>query len=160
MEFTSGTTLKNSSEPFFDDDDYIEYDENGPYFDPYASCYEDNPDNLWGEDDEYEYWINECGQGHGYVGCLKNGSEECDFECPFSSELREPEITSLQMIERWVVGRLPWPLQAWRNLMISRPDGIYSDAEELYSCMASSHNIYSAPWDEYLRKIFYDEMPF
>ncbi|EKU98180.1 hypothetical protein Lepto7375DRAFT_7441 [Leptolyngbya sp. PCC 7375] len=70
-------------------DDYTEYDGDGPYFDPYADCYNDEPNDLWGEEDDHEYWLSECGLVHG-LGCLKAGSEECDFECPFSMEMVQP----------------------------------------------------------------------
>jgi hypothetical protein len=39
------------------------------------------------EEDALDYLMGECGQdSSGY--CSKAGSEECDFECPFSDELR------------------------------------------------------------------------
>lgn len=65
------------------------YDENGPYFDPYAGCYDEEPKDLWDEEDDHEYWLSECGLIAGQ-GCLKAGSEECDFECPFSMEMVHP----------------------------------------------------------------------
>lgn len=34
------------------------------------------------EDDEYEEAVANCGQVRG-MGCMKAGSEECDFDCPF-----------------------------------------------------------------------------
>ncbi|NEZ56499.1 hypothetical protein [Adonisia turfae] len=172
---TPEEVLKNSSEPFIHDDeydldDYTDYDENGPYFDPYAGCYDDEPHDVWGKQDDYEYWLNECGQGQGYVGCLKAGSEECDFECPFRDSLEVLEITRLQMIERWVLDKLPWVLHAWRNLMIGRPYEVSADAEEFWACFLRSHNIYGTPWDAYLinqlffdgdhESIPYDDIPF
>jgi len=38
------------------------------------------------DEDALEYLMGECGQdSSGY--CSKAGSEECDFECPFSDDL-------------------------------------------------------------------------
>lgn len=53
----------------FDINDYTEYDGDGPYFDPYAGCYDDDPNDLWGEEDDHEYWLSECGLVAGQ-GCL------------------------------------------------------------------------------------------
>lgn len=94
----------------YDLDDYTEYDENGPYFDPYDGCYDDEPSDLWGEEDDYEYWLQECGQVPGQ-GCLKAGSEECDFECPFAREGGEPGFDD-SIPDRLLV-RILAPVRNW-----------------------------------------------
>lgn len=52
--------------------------------------YEEDREMEW-EEDFYENALMNCGQGMGYDGCMKAGSEECDWECPFSGELYEEE---------------------------------------------------------------------
>lgn len=140
-------------------EEYTSYDEDGPYFDPYAPCYDDEPNDLWGMESDYEYWENECSYVEGQ-GCLKAGSEECDFECPFHNHDYDFQVTRLRTIGRWVLNKLPCPLQAWWYLMIEEPQQVASTAEEFYSCMSSSHNVYSSPWDKYLLSLLYDEIPF
>ena len=44
------------------------------------------------EEDDPEYWLHECGQGQGYEGCTKAGSEECEFECPLRDEIFDEAI--------------------------------------------------------------------
>ena len=56
------------ADPYDDDDDFYE-DEHGAYCDC-SEC-------------EFEEALMECGQMRD-GGCLKAGSEHCDFECPFS----------------------------------------------------------------------------
>lgn len=58
------------------------------------SSFDDSYDwYVLGGQEEYESeltWedaLAECGQGQNYEGCLKAGSEYCDFECPFRDEL-------------------------------------------------------------------------
>lgn len=92
----------------WDIDNYTEHDGDGPYFDPYAPCNSDDPNDLWDEQDDYQYWLDECGQIPGQ-GCLKAGSEECDWECPFSNELYyqpEPEPAGLLV-------RATTPIRNW-----------------------------------------------
>ena len=94
----------------YDLDDYTEYDGDGPYFDPSAGCYDDEPNDLWGEEDDLDYWLSECGLVPGQ-GCLKAGSEECDFECPFSRAILQPFYEEHQPVG--LFAKIPVFLRSW-----------------------------------------------
>ena len=51
--------------------------------------FDDHEDDYDGDDWEVEYQeaIDNCGQGQGYEGCMNVGTEYCDWDCPFASEL-------------------------------------------------------------------------
>ena len=94
----------------YDLDDYTEYDENGPYFDSYAGCYDDEPNDLWGQEDDDEYWLQECGLIEGQ-GCVIAGSEECDCECPFSRAILQPFYEEHQSVG--LLTKILTPLRNW-----------------------------------------------
>jgi hypothetical protein len=61
------------------------YDE-AEYGDDERDDYEDDYNDRDDDEDDFEEALQNCGQIRG-GGCMKAGSEECDFECPFSAAM-------------------------------------------------------------------------
>ncbi|MEL6129367.1 MAG: hypothetical protein AAFN18_15240 [Cyanobacteria bacterium J06554_6] len=134
-------------------------------YDPYAGFYypDDDWDDGWDDAsyDSDEYWLNECAQIPGQ-GCLKAGSEECDFECPFRDDGDhgwglEDEPSRLQTFFYRIRLNLLYLLYRpshifgdWHDLMnVTDPDSVSRYAAYFWTALKPVfQDPYTAPWDD------------
>jgi hypothetical protein len=50
------------------------------------------------DENDLNYWLSECGKQHDGT-CLMAGTEECDWECPFSRGASAPEFEPMSEVE-------------------------------------------------------------